>query len=505
MRRFAFLFISAFWAVALTAQENKVPAFVTDSLENHIVKWMAQWQIPGLAVGIVKDGKIVFMKGFGVKKNGNSEPIDDNTLFMIGSITKTFTATAFTILQEENKVNLEDKVQRWMPEFALKDPFLTREVTISDLLSGRIGLESNQGDFIAWFSNLSRTQIIQKMALMDAPYALRTRFRLINTAYLTAGELIPKITGKSWEETIKEKILLPLKMDHTLVLSEEFKTASNRAAPHSLVNNNCEEIPIMSLDNMAPAGSISSSIKDMTNWILVQLNNGKIDGQQVISSKALHAIRNPYIVVGTNPNKGSVHIALYGLGLFIWDGNGKIEYWHSGNVPGFNSTIMFVPEENLGIVILTNSDYNNFYEDLKMEILNAFLGIPYQGLPEKSYKAVLRYKALQNANIDSLTKIVKEGNKPTLPLISFCGTYFHEVYGEISIKQVKENLTIYFSNHPDLSCLLEHIKDNKFLCTYSYPIYGTFEIPFKVEKDQVIEFTLRSNAEYSPYIFKKKI
>ena len=505
MKRFAFLFLCVFWVITLSAQEIKLPAFITDSLENYIVKWMSKWEIPGLAIGIVKDGKIVLMKGFGVKKIGNSEPIDESTLFMIGSITKTFTATAFTILQDEKRVNLEDKVQRWMSEFKLKDPFLTREVTISDLLSGRIGLESNQGDFIAWFSNLSRTQIIQKMELMDAPYALRTKFHLINPAFLTAGELIPKITGKSWEETIKEKILLPLKMDHTLVLSEDFKTASNRASPHSMVNNKCEEIQIMPLDNLAPAGSISSSIKDMTNWILAQLNNGIIDGQQVISSKALQAIRNPYIIVGTNPSKGAVHIALYGLGLFIWDGNGKLEYWHDGNVPGFNSTIMFVPEEKLGIVVLTNSDYNNFYNDLRAEILNAFFGTPYQGLTEKSFTALNRYRAFQKANVDSLTKVVKAGNKPTLPLISFCGTYFHEVYGEINIKQEKEILTVHFSNHPDLSCRLEHIKDNKFLCTYSNAIYGIFEVPFKVEKDQVIELTLRSNAEYSPYIFKKKM
>ncbi|MCK7537744.1 MAG: serine hydrolase [Marinilabiliales bacterium] len=129
------------------------------------------------------------------------------------------------------------------------------------------------------FQIYQEPKLSRKMALMDAPYALRTKFRLINPAFLTAGELIPRITGKSWEETVKEKILLPLKMDHTLVLSEDFKTASNRASPHSMVNNKCEEIPIMPLDNLAPAGSISSSIKDMTSWILAQLNDGVIDGQ----------------------------------------------------------------------------------------------------------------------------------------------------------------------------------------------------------------------------------
>lgn len=504
MKKFLILFISAFWINLISAQESKLPVFITDSLEKYITRWMYRWEIPGLAVGIVKDGRIVFMKGYGVKKAASTETVDENTLFMIGSITKTFTATALAILQDEKKLNLEDKVQKWVPEFKLKDQFMSGEVTISDLLSGRIGLESNQGDFVAFFSDLSRTEVIQTMGLMVAPYAFRTRFRLINPAFLTAGEIIPGASGKSWEETVKEKILIPLKMDHTTVLTAEFEKSNNKAFPHSVVDNRLAEIPIMSLDNVAPAASISSSVRDMTNWLLAQLDGGKSDGQQVISARALQAIRNPYCIVGTNPNKGFVRVALYGLGLFIWDANGKLEYWHNGNVPGFNSSFMIVPEDNLGIVILTNSDFNNFYDDLRGEILNAFFDIPYQGLTERSYKSLTQYRNFQKANIDSLRRAVKLNNKTTLPLKEFCGTYYHDVYGEISIIPEGEVLIVHFSHHPDLSCRLEHIKNNSFLCTWSNPVYGIFEVPFKVEKEQVIEFTLRSNAEFSPYIFRKK-
>ena len=212
MKKFILIVAFTFSVHTLLSQESKLPVFVTDSLKKYITRGMAKWEIPGLSVAIVKDGEVVFMKGFGVTNIITSEPVDENTLFMIGSTTKTFTATAIVILQEEGKLDLDDKVQKWMPEFKLKDPLANKEVNISDILSHRIGFEANQGLFAFWNSNLSRAEIIQKMGLINAPYGFRTRFGYCNAAFSQQESLYTELLVKAGKKQLRKKILTPLKM-----------------------------------------------------------------------------------------------------------------------------------------------------------------------------------------------------------------------------------------------------------------------------------------------------
>ena len=507
MKKFILIVAFTFSVHTSLSQESNLPVFVTDSLKKYIARGMAKWEIPGLSVAIVKDGEVVFMKGFGVTNIITSEPVDENTLFMIGSTTKTFTATAIVILQEEGKLDLDDKVQKWMPEFKLKNQLASKEVNISDILSHRIGFEANQGLFAFWNSNLSRAEIIQKMGLIDATYGFRTRFGYCNAAFLTAGELIHRIAGKSWEETVKEKILTPLNMNRTLVLSEDFKKVQNKASPYTLVDNVRTEISIINTDNLAPAVSISSSGRDMTAWLLAHLNNGKVGNEQAISNKAIQALRKPYTIIGMDiRNEQLTHFSLYGLGLRIEDRNGKLIYLHTGRVPGFASSWTIMPEENLGIVLLTNADYSPFLMNLRNEILDAFLGLPYQGYSEKSFRMLNQNKMTLKSGIDSLRNIVRLNNKPNLCLEDYSGTYTNEVYGKIEIKLEAGKLNMYFSHHPNLIGKLEHLKNDEFLCTYSDPTYGVAKIPFMIDNDMIKTLTLRVAAEFepSPYIFVKE-
>jgi CubicO group peptidase (beta-lactamase class C family) len=506
MKKLVFLITFVFYLSILTAQENKFPVFVTDSLENYITRGITKWRIPGLSVAIVKDGKVLFIKGFGVTRIGSKEPVDANTLFMIGSNTKAFTATTIAMLKEEGKLSLYDKVQKWMPEFKLKDSLASNEIIIADLMSHRIGFETFQGDFTYWTSNLSRSEVIHKMALINPIYDFRTKWGYCNAAFLTVGELIPRITGKSWEETVQEKILTPLKMNHTLMLSKELKGASNVAFPYTIVDGILRELPIPDIDNLAPAGSISSCAEDMATWLLAQLNEGKVDSTQVIPKKAIQTIRMPYSIMGIDPrDKQETHFYLYGLGLQINDRNGKLVYSHTGGVDGFLSSVMFIPEEKIGIVVLTNTDQNNFFQNLTDEIRDAFLGLPYQNYSDKSLDVFKKYINKSNAKIDSLKNVVKLFTKPSIPLENFTGTYTNEVYGDIAIKLEKNNLNIYFSHHPNLIGKLEYLKNDNFLCTYSNPEMGIVEIPFKVENDIVSGLTLRvaDFVEFTPYIFVK--
>jgi CubicO group peptidase (beta-lactamase class C family) len=507
MKRIIVLITIILYAGFISAQENKLPAFITDSLDAYIHRGMTRWQIPGLSIAIVKDRKVIYMKGFGVTRVGTSEPIDENTLFMIGSNTKAFTSTAIAILQEEGKLSLDDKVQKWMPEFKLKDPLATSEVTIADLLCHRIGFETFQGDFTYWGSALTRAEVIQKMSLIDAPYGFRTKYGYCNAAFMTAGELIPRITGKSWEETVKEKILVPLKMNQTLLLSADFKTVSHKAFPHSMVEGKLIEIPINIIDNLAPAGSISSSVKDMVQWLITQLGNGELEGQQVIPDGAVQTIRKPYTIIGVNPrNNQFTHFALYGLGLRINDRNGKLVYSHGGAVEGFLSSLVFIPEENLGIIVLTNNDVNNFYQDLTSEIRDAFLDLPYKGYSDNSITYFLKEMKVSNARIDSLRNVVKLKNNPSHALKAYTGTYMNEVYGKITIAMEDKLLTVHFSHHPDLTARLEHLTNDTFLCSFSNPLYGIQEIPFMTANGKVAGLTLHvtPSLEFTPYVFTKK-
>lgn len=488
------------------AQDVKLPTFISDSLNRYIERGMANWKIPGLSVAIVKDGKVVLAKGYGVTSIKNGQPVDENTLFMIGSNTKAFTATALAMLQESGKMNLSDKVKKWMPEFRLRDSLASNDIMVCDLLSHRLGFETFQGDFTYWGSNLTRAEVIQKMALIQAPHHFRTQWGYCNAAFLTAGELIPRITRRQWEEVIRDSIIAPLQMNRTTILSYEVKKMSNVAIPYSVINQELLELPFANLDNLAPAGSIVSSSKDMTRWLTAQLNNGEIDGTRVIPAKALQAIRKPYSIVAVDPrNKKTTHFYLYGLGLLINDYNGKMVYSHTGGVDGFLSSLMFMPEEKLGIVVLTNNDQNTFYQDLANEIRDAFMGLPYKGYSDISLETFTENKKIAEASIDSLQNRAKQGAKPALPLNSFTGKYSNEVYGDIFITIEKETLLITFSHHPNLVAKLTYLDNNRFLCTYSNPTLGIVEMPFTVFKGEVEGLTLRVNdfVESTPYEFRK--
>lgn len=501
------LFLTCIISIAtVEAQERKLPVFITDSLDNYIKTAIADWNIPGAAVAVVKDGNVVFMKGYGVTEAGGKEPVDENTLFMIGSNTKAFTATALSILQESGQMSMNDKVIRWMPEFRLRDSLATADLRICDLLSHRIGFETFQGDFTYWTSNLTRAQIIGKMALIHAPYPIRTTWGYCNAAFVTAGELIPRITGRKWEEVVRDSILKPLQMDRTIIMSSEMKDVKNIAYPHTIIDNKIARVKYANLDNLAAAGSIVSSASDMSHWLLAQLAMGKYNNKQVIPSGALQTIRKPYSIITSDPADDRLsHFYLYGLGLSINDLNGEILYSHTGGVDGFLSCVMFMPEEQLGIVVLTNSDQNGLYNTLASEIRDSFLGLPFKNYSGRSLARFRMNQAESTRVLDSLRSIVALGNKPILPLSSFTGRYTNELYGDIFINIEKDQLVISFSNHPDMKAMLQYIDNNSFLCTYSNPEMGIVEMPFRLTDGKVSGLTLRVSdfVEFLPYEFQK--
>ncbi|MCX6164175.1 MAG: serine hydrolase [Ignavibacteriae bacterium] len=210
--------------------------FVSDSLDNYVNYAIKLWNIPGAAVVIVKDGKVIMAKGYGVKEMNTNDKVDENTLFMIASNTKAFTATALALLESEKQISLDDRVVKWMPDFRLYDSTITPYVTIRDLLCHRLGLQTFQGDFVNWSSNLSRKEIIYNFRNLKPVFDFRTRYGYCNAGFLTAGEIIPLVTGKSWEEYVTKNILIPLNMQRSFLTTTVMKIDKNITKGHTIFN-----------------------------------------------------------------------------------------------------------------------------------------------------------------------------------------------------------------------------------------------------------------------------
>ncbi|HMK05501.1 MAG TPA: serine hydrolase [Ferruginibacter sp.] len=488
------------------AQNADTPSFVKDSIDNYISKALADWQIPGAAVCIVKNGKVVMMKGYGVREMNSNDKVDEHTLFMIGSNTKAFTGTALAMLHVDKKLSLDDKVQKWLPDFKLYDPWVAKEANIRDLLCHRLGFETFEGDFMYFDSDLTVAEVREKMGRLKPMHSFRSKWGYTNSAFLTAGEIIPKVTGKSWGNYVTDNIFKPLGMNNSLAMSKDIKASNNKALAHTVVMGELRKIPYGNIDNMAPAGSISSSVNDMSKWVMAQLDNGKLDGKQIIPAAAIEQTRTPHSILGNGGHMfNKAHFALYGLGWFLEEYAGRKIVAHTGGVNGFVTSVCLIPEEKLGIIVLTNTDANNFFEALRNEIQDAYLGLPYRNYSKvflDQHHAGEKQKEKQWKGIrDSIAL----NPKTELPLTSYAGEYLHEVYGNMNIKIESGKLIMRFEHHPGRWGTLEPLGGSRFFCTYSDPLFGMKKLAFTVENGKVRSLTVRvaDFVEFTTYDFKK--
>jgi len=489
------------------SQSDSLPSFVRDSLDTYVNRALTEWQIPGVSVGIVKNGKVVLLKGYGVRELGSPVKVDENTLFMIGSNTKAFTATALALLDAEKKLSLDDKVQKWLPDFKLSDPCTTQEVIIRDLLCHRLGFETFQGDFMFFDSDLTTAEVREKLSRLKPLYSFRSRWGYTNSAFMTAGEIIPKVTGQSWAQFLKEKIFLPLGMINTLALSADIDATSNKAAAHTIVHGAAKKIPYGRIDNLAPAGSISSSVNDMSKWVLMQLDMGKLDGKQIIPASVIRQTWAPHSILGnggTMFNRG--HFSLYGLGWFLEEYEGRKIVSHTGGVNGFVTSVTLIPEEKLGILVFTNTDANAFYEALKMEIRDAYLKLPYRNYSQVMLTRQKMNDAADEKEFKTKMDTVAMKNSTALPLTAFTGKYKHDVYGNMQIELKNGKLVATFEHHKGRFAELEALGGNRFYAVFNDPLYGRKVWPFTIENGKVrsVTVTVADFVEFTPYEFYKQ-
>lgn len=484
-----------------------IPSFITDSLDIYVNRALEQWQIPGAAVLVVKDGKIIVSKGYGVKELGTEDKVDENTLFMIGSNTKAFTGTALALLENEGKLNLEDKVIKYLPDFKMKDEWITNHLNLIDIITHRMGYETFQGDFMYWTSDLTEDEVIEKFGMLTPKYEFRTKYGYTNAGYALAGKVIHKVTGLRWEDYIKEKIFNPLQMNRTVALSIDFSKSKNVSKPHTIVNGKVIVLPFENIDNLAPCGSIGSSINDMAHWIIAQLDSGKFNGEYVIPFSVIQKTRQPLSIDRRARHPfNKTHFSLYGMGWALQDYEGRELIMHTGGVNGFVTSVTLVPEERLGIVILTNTDQNPLFQSLKWEILDAFLGLPYRNYDAFFYSSFLKRQEANTKWLNEVKDSVAMKIKPEISLNEFEGKYKHEVYGFAVLKKVNESLELTLEHHSKVKGNLKYIGNNRFLCTYSDPLFGIKIFQFEIENSKVKSFDLYVDdfIDYQPYRFVKE-
>jgi CubicO group peptidase (beta-lactamase class C family) len=428
-------------------------------LDSYVANSMKTFDVPGIAVAIVKDGKVVMAKGYGVRKLGDPAPVDEYTMFGVASITKGFTTAALAALVDEGKLSWDDPVYQRLPSFVMYDPYASREATIRDLLTFSSGLGGSIGDLLfSPPSTFTREEIIYKLRFMKPAASFRSRFGGGggNLLYLAAGQVIPAVTGISWDDYIRKHIFTPLGMKNSNVDNAEFKSGDNYSFPHERVDGKLQVIHFEKLDSVGPAGSINSCAADMAKWMQLQLNRGKFvdrDGrlfserqsQEMWSPQKIDWDLTILSIAGSKPN-----FVDEGLGWWLHDYHGRKLVEHRGGIGGFVSRVMLVPEENLGIVALTNAEEVGAHDSIVYHVLDYYLGLP-------STDWIAAFKSVKDAEEKEAAQIMKKAeeeraanSKPSLPLEDYAGVYNDAWYGPITIRRENRSLVISFDHTPSM-------------------------------------------------------
>lgn len=403
-----------------------------DDFKNYVEKVMIDWKIPGLAVAVVGEDGIIFKQGFGLRNVRDNLAVTPDTLFAIGSCTKAFTAFAMGLLVEEGRLDWDAPVRKYIPEFRLKDQFATERLTAADLVSHRSGLPRHD---LSWyiFRNNSRMELVEKLAHQALSRDLRTTFQYNNLMYVTAGVLIERITGMTWEDFVKERILTPLGMTNTNFSVSVSQDSPDHSRPYQRIKDEIREVPFYQNDILGPCGSIDSSINDMINWLRLHISKGEFNGRRIISESGLVQLHTPQIVAGTSRMFPELSHNLYGMGWAFNTYRGVPVMEHGGGIDGFISQVSFLPQQKIGLVVFTNLIHNTAPTILQFNIFDRILGLE----PIDWNKRFLdldagRETAENDGRADSKSRCVT-GTTPSHALQDYSGSYEHPGYGVFTV------------------------------------------------------------------------
>lgn len=428
-------FSSIFFGLIFFVFSMGVSAQIPDNLDDIIEKVRQDFGVAGLSVAIVKDNKVVYAKGFGFRELGKTAKVDENTLFAIGSNSKAFTSASIGMLVDDGKISWDDKVTKHLPWFELNDPYVTREITVRDILSHRSGL-GRRGDGNWYATDFSREEIVRRIRHLTPHSSFRSQMGYQNTMYIAAGLVAEAASGMSWDDLIKTRIFNPLGMTHSNTTILDLPKDNNVSMPHQAFDGVVKVIPYRNIDAAGPAGSINSSAFEMTHWMRMVLNEGMFEGKQLVSKAVINEVQTPQISIPVSAVAElmpSTHFLAYGLGWVLQDYKGEKLAWHTGGIDGMLSQITIVPGQELGIIVLTNTSISGTFGAITNTILDAYLGEATQDWPalylDFKAKGEVAAAAQNKARIEARV----EGTSPSLQLADYVGSYENEMYGTATI------------------------------------------------------------------------
>lgn len=441
--------------------------------EAYVESARQQWQVPGLAIAIVKDDQVLLSKGFGNRRVGSVETVDQHTLFAIASNSKAFTSAALAILVDEGKLKWDDRVTQHLPWFRLKDELATREIRVNDLLCHRSGLGTFSGDLLWWGTGYSPKQVLQRAAELEPASSFRSDYGYSNLMFLAAGEVITAVSGQIWSDFVRERILLPLEMNRSTTSIRDLISLENYATPHKTHVDRSQPIPWMNWDAMAAAGGIISSADDMSRWLRLQLRQGDLDGKKrIFSAAASHEMWQAFtpIKLGSAPSQRfpSTHFRAYGLGWALSDYQGLKVVGHGGGYDGMYSQVLMVPEKKLGVVVLTNS-MTSISSLLAYRALDVLLDGDKKDWSADNLAQFRKSREEFTAKIAKITTPVVAGTKPSHPFSDYVAKFRCPMYGDATISLEGEQLVLRLLPYPLLVAELKHLH------------YDTFEIRWRNE------------------------
>lgn len=423
-----------------------------DGLDTFVNEEMKNWKVPGVAIAVVKDGKVILSRGYGFRDVANNKPVTPQTLFAIGSATKSFTVATLGVLVTQGKLEWDKPVREYLPDFRLYDPVASEHMTPRDLVTHRSGLPRH--DMVWYNSTLSRKELYLRLRYLEPNKDFRSTFQYQNLMFMTAGYLAGQVAGSTWEEAARKNLLLPLAMNNTNFSVETSQKSSDFALPYEKTDKNeVKLIPFRPIDQIGPAGSINSSVVDMIHYVEMHLAGGKFGGKQVIAERDVNEMRTPQMVIPGVLRYAELGHQQYGMGFFITSYRGHKLVHHGGNIDGFSALVTFMPQDKIGMVILTNLNGTPFPAMLSYNVYDRLLGLSQVGWSARLKDDEAKSKAsAEEAKKQGLTPR-KPGTRPGHDLKEYAGEYENPAYGTVKIETDGDALKMSFH---DFSTPLKH-------------------------------------------------
>lgn len=465
------------------------PAELLEGFDADVEEALDAFHVPGTAVAVVHQGEVVLSRGYGVRSRESGAAVTDSTIFPIGSMTKSFTSLLVGDLVEEGRLSWDDPVQEWLPEFRLERDYPSQHATPVDLLSHRTGVPRHDLLWIAWEEAdtvVTREDFVRDLRYLEPTAEIRTTFQYNNFGYATAGLLAGRVTGSTWEEQVRERILRPLGMRRTNVSVDSTLARRDHASGYRVARRDSGQVEVIAMDHygidaMAPAGAVNSSAAEMTRWLELHLNGGEADGERVVSTAAVERTHRRVIPVqdgGDGPAAGDVSRRSYALGWVAQDYRGHAMLQHGGGIDGFTSRMALLPEEDLGVVVLSNRVGSSFTRAVTLTAVDRMLN-----LEERDWVGRFRKQAEQarKASGTGPSDTVRAAAPPSHPLADYAGAYRHPAYGAVRVSSAGDSLTARLGT---LTFDLDHRHYETFDATADYALVEGTGFPFQFETNR---------------------